>query len=329
MVLPPPRPSTAGRTPLKQLQRQRFLQSSKSYSTLPTLAQWQIDTKPGRMGGRANDPVLRTIDNLVTELHTARGGAYPYFAGQLFFATMLWLNHYKKNPMAIAECRKPILSLNMFAGNALARVLEVPLSGLASKLQQIYGVNMSEHGVNTDAKENPTYYSAAKREQYRVFFISGRAYHYRVYNNKFKIINTTVAKGELEGFNDQRPGLGFVLSMSNELYAGLLGKVGISYHSQFMGGRPVMCGGTMVFDQGKVTYIRNDSGHYQPCDPSLVKVLHYLKMNGIAIDNITIGMEQRFKAGNLGPVEVNGTTFIQNNGNWNAIRARAGHQSRL
>jgi len=188
---------------------------------------------------------------------------------------------------------------------------------------------MSEHGVNTDAKENPDYLNAAKREQYRVFIISGRACHYRKTLKRFKILNTTVAKGELEGFNDQRPGLGFVLSMSNELYAGLLGKMSLSYHSQFLGGRPVMCAGTMVFDHGRVTYIKNDSGHYKPADPSMVKMLHYLQMNGMPIRDITIGREQVEKGLAKGSVEVSASVFMQHHGNWNAILARADHQAKL
>ena len=229
----------------------------------------------------------------------------------------------------IDQCRRPVLSLNLFAGNDLARVLGCPLTSLASKLQNIYGVNMSEHGVATDAKEKTNYYSVAKREQYRVFILSGRACHYRRADKKFKILNTVVAKGELEGFNDERPGLGFVLSMSNELYAGLLGKLSLGYHSQFMGGRPVMCGGTMVFSQGRVTYIRNDSGHYKPVDQSMIKVLHYLQMNGMPIKEITIGKEQVAKGLAKGRIEVSASEFMRKNGNWNAILARASHQKRL
>lgn len=325
----PPIPSKANRRPLQDLKRERFLRRNKSYAALPSPQQWEADTTPGRIGGRASDPMLRNIDGLVKGLQTARGGAYLYFAGQLFFSTMFWLNHYKHDPRTIEACRQPILSLNLFAGNDLARVLGCPLTGLASKLQQIYGVNMSEHGVSTDAKENPNYLSAAKREQYRVFVISGRACHYRKTLNRFKILNTTVAKGELEGFNDQRPGLGFVLSMSNELYAGLLGKMSLGYHSQFMGGRPVMCAGTMVFDHGRVTYVKNDSGHYKPVDQSMVKVLHYLQMNGMPIRDITIGREQVEKGLAQGSVEVKASVFMQNHGNWNSILARAKHQPRL
>ena len=325
----PPRPSTANRMPAKDVRRELFLKKNKSYAALPSLQQWQVDTKPGRIGGRANDPVLRNIDTLIKELQTARGGAYPYFAGQLFFSTMFWMNHQKKDPRMIDQCRGPILSLNLFAANDLARVLRCPLNDLASKLQQLYGVNMSEHGVATDAKEQPNYLNGARREQYRVFIISGRACHYRRTNKQFKIINTTVAKGELEGFNDERPGLGFVLSMSNELYAGLLGKLSLGYHSQFMAGRPVMCAGTMVFDQGRVTYIRNDSGHYKPVDHSMIKVLHYLQMNGMPIRDITIGREQVASGLAEGRVEVSASEFMLNNGNWNAILARASHQRKL
>ena len=72
----PPRPSTANRIPAKDVRRELFLKKNKSYASLPSLQQWQTDTKPGRIGGRASDPMLRNIDDLIKELQTARGGAH-------------------------------------------------------------------------------------------------------------------------------------------------------------------------------------------------------------------------------------------------------------
>lgn len=118
-----------------------------------------------------------------------------------------------------------------------------------------------------------------------------------------------------------REGLGFVLSMSNELYVGVLEKFGLQYHSCFMAGRPVQCAGTMQLDHGVVTYVRNDSGHYKPVDQSMVKLLQYLRMNGMDLGRITVGQDRR------GGAEVRGDLFMRDNGNWNAILARAPHQA--
>jgi hypothetical protein len=236
---------------------------------------------------------------------------------------MSWLNNYTTD----AECRKPILSLNLFAGNDLARLLECPLNGLASKLQELYGVRLTPDGVIKDLDLERDYLDAARREAYRVFFFSGRAFHYRRTSRKFVALHTnTDTMGNLMGV---REGHGFVLSMSNKLYVGVLETLGLQYHSFFMGGRPVQCAGTMQFNQGAVTYVRNDSGHYQPVDQSMVKVLQLLRMNGMDLRRLTVGQEKKFQTDRSTDMRVRGDVFMRNNGNWNSILARADHQQPL
>ncbi len=314
MVNPPPIPSKANR-PSQSSSRRPPL--TRSYSGLPSVGQWHTDTRPGRVGMNANDPVLRTIDDLMGALRSAADGAELYLRGLLFFATMTWLNQYKRDPRMSAECRKPILSLNLFAANDLARVLNCSLRELASKLQDIYGVEMSEHGVNTDLKHDckEEYLSNALRERYRLFILQGLACHYKKAERKFR----PLVKGVFSGM---REGYGFVLSMSNVMYVGELESKVLSYHSYFMGGRSVQCAGTISFDNGKVVYLKNDSGHYKPCDPSLVKVLLYLRMNGVEMVRIKVARE-------FVDVHTRGDIFLMNHGNWDAIRARADHQTSL
>ncbi len=325
-MVKPPIPSKTNRPPASNF---RTPPSTKSYSELPALTQWQNETKIGRVGVRGNDPVLRTIDELMVGLRAEEDGAYLYLLGQLFFTTMSWLNHYKTDVRMEKECRKPILSLNLYAANELANVLECPLGGLAAKLQHIYGVNMSDHGVDTDKNEQDKYFTVAKREMFKVFIILGRACHYRKISKKFMVLSTSEGgKGSLGDYSGEREGFGFVLSMSNELYAGPLEKFGLQYHSYFMGGRPVQCGGTISFSNGVVTQIRNDSGHYKPVDQSMVKLLHYLRMNGMDLRKITVEQEQKFRANEDG-MKVRGDIFMANNGNWNSISARAKHQSAI
>lgn len=61
----------------------------------------------------------------------------------------------------------------------------------------------------------------------------------------------------------------------------------------------------------------------------MVKMLHYLQMNGMPIRDITIGREQVEKGMAKGSVEVSAPVFMQHHGNWNAILARADHQAKL
>lgn len=324
MVEKPDIPSKANRPPASTFRTPSTPPppSTRSYSELPSITQWRTETQPGRPAGQANDPVLRTMDDLIENLRAAEDGAYLYLLGQLFFTTMSWLNHFKKDPRMVPECRPPILSLNLFAGNELAKKLQCPLEKLASKLQQLYGVNMSPHGVDLDTETvRKKYLSAARREAYRVFMISGRAYHYRTREKAFRAIRSGV------------DGLGFALSMSNELFVGHVGGLVVKFHSFFMGGAPVQCAGHMWFEDGRVTKVCNSSGHYKPVDRSMVKVLNYLRMNGLALSQITVEPVQFKKVGKVvlgkSADDIRGDVFMRSNGNWKAILARAKHQSRF
>ena len=318
-------PSRRGRPSVARL---KGPPSTRSYATLPSLTEWQMDTRPGRSSRgadmRANDPVLRTIDELVKELGTAEDGAYLYLLGQLFFSTMYWMNHRDRDPRMIPECRKPILSLNLFAANEFARLLDWPHHEIAARMKQLYGINMSEHGVDTDTpSEKKKYHDAGKRELYRVFFLQGRGYHYRLKpvekglppRGYFKALDSCFS------FNSGRPGFLFVLSMSNELYVGLTG-----FHSHFLAGRDVQCAGTMQFEKGIVTHVKNDSGHYAPVDLSLVKVLHLLRMNGMDLSRITVDTVVIQDGKGVEGPSAPGHVFMQQQGNWSAILKRAPHQ---
>jgi hypothetical protein len=271
---------------------------------------------------RANDNVLRTIDGLVRDLRSAQDGGFLYLMGQLFFTSMYWLKNYKTDPTAVPECRPPILSLNLFAANELARKLQVPLTGLAGKLQQMYGVEMTPHGVGLDTSAvQAKYLTAAKRETYRVFWFQGRASHYRTVENLFRTITS-----------DQN-GLGFALSMSNQLYVGHVGGITVKYHSFFTGGRPVQCAGHMWFNNGVITKVSNSSGHYKPVDVALIKTLNYLRMNGVNLRGVSVEPVQFKKVGKdvrgRADEEVSAELFMKNNGNWNAVLERAKHQRPL
>jgi hypothetical protein len=291
---------------------------TRSFSQLPSATEWQKLTPANRPAGRSLDPLLRMIDDLMENLRKAQDGTYLYLLGQLFFTTMSWLNHFKMDPhRALPAHRSPILSLNLFAGNELAAKLGVPLGSLASKLQQIYGVNMEQHGLNTDTDTiRQRYMDAASREQYRVFIRHGRAFFYNTHSHKLVARSTG------------QDGFGFALSMSNELYAAPMSN---KYHSYFMAGRPVQCAGHIWFDPGYVTRVKNSSGHYKPLDLAMVKLLNYFRMNGLDLSRIEV-IPVRFKLfgtqmlADESTKPTTGDIFMKHNGNWDSIKARAKHQ---
>lgn len=339
MVTKPPIPSKHNRPAAPKPKGPPPPPSTTSYKELPSLSQWQEDTKSGRFKD-ANDPILETIDVFVHYLSAAKDGAYLYILGSLFFATMSWLNTFKKDPRMVKECRGPVLSLNLFAANELTEKLR-PYRGaqLATKLQNLYGIGMSEHGIKTDAKlnKNKIYHDAVEREKFRVFFDASKgACHYDSNTDSFKPIQS--------GGNGSR----FVLSMSNKLYvAADNGTVdqNVKFHSAFMAGHPVQCAGHMWFKNGKVEKIQNSSGHYQPTDASIVKVLNYLRMNQVNLKEIDVEPITGFIRWNQLPRSwatkayvarptnydptVTADVFMQNHGNWQSILARAKHQPKI
>jgi hypothetical protein len=86
-----------------------------------------------------------------------------------------------------------------------------------------------------------------------------------------------------------------------------------AFHSSYMGGNAVQCGGTMRVIKGVVTGVKNDSGHYKPVDESLAKVLELLKTVGMDVSKVEV------RTAGAGTT-VKGDVFLQQNGNWDAIR---------
>jgi len=293
-----------------------------SYPEIPTLTQWEKDSPSDTPGvSRSQDPALAVIDGLVDGLqHVTSHGSRCYRLAELFFATMWWLNHRKDmpgfKPGMDSQRRAAMLRLNLCAANKLALMLWCPVSELARELQDIYGVGMVGHGIKTDKEEGGRYMSADERERWRVIFKKGMAYHFGF---------TASTKSELELWNtgagydsSSRAGVGFVMSMSGDLFAGQFGFGSLpKYHSSFMSGMPVLCAGTICIESGRITRICNDSGHYAPVDMSLSKVLQRLRLCGVNLTQITVA---RVREGGLSSgADTRGDLFLACNGDWNTI----------
>jgi hypothetical protein len=311
-----------------------FLKTHASFKELPTLQQWKAaSTIPGSVNDpdRAADLSLQRIDWLVGALEgNVQGGEKPYLLSELFFSTMWWMNHRKDDPTGMrAIRRRSVLSLNLCAANKLASTLGCPINSLAHELQQIYGKQMDQYGYDTDEDNErlgggtKKYLDAIQREKYRVLIIRGRAYQIR--NGQRVPFHTISPMGKQYSDSEGRVGVIFVMSMSGELYA----QPGFT-HSYFMAGRPVLCAGTICANQGQITRLCNDSGHYQPVDSAMVKVLERLRGVGVDIRGITVGLEQFSRSiakAHPNPMEsehptraeVNAVRFLEGYGNWQTI----------
>lgn len=350
-----------------------------AYSEIPTLAQWEtyspLDTAPSPP--RKQDAALAVVDELVSALERAEShGEICYRLAELFFATMWWMNHHRQQPWfrpgSDATRRTAVLSLNLCAANKLATTLMCPIGELASTLQKIYGVEMVQHGINCDGPGGSKggYLKDADRERSRVIFRNGLAYRF---SDLSSAPNPAKPAGDAqiqlwdtdEGLDHSgRAGYLFVMSVSGDLFVRRMSG-STTFHSSFTQGRPVACAGTICIEHGKITRICNDSGHYQPMDTAMVKVLQRLRLAGVNLAAITVVDQRRLgqtknemgqtyfrplqdwynevndmdiKAKDLklreseyqdapGFVrEIRGDLFLVSNGNWETIRASgAGH----
>ncbi len=65
----------------------------------------------------------------------------------------------------------------------------------------------------------------------------------------------------------------------NELYVkrGDQAGAGKFHHSSFLSGKPVKCAGEVLFLNGAVRYVSNESGHYQPSTQQLIDIVEVLR----------------------------------------------------
>jgi len=347
-----------------------------AYKEIPALAQWVTDSpldttpRPTREQERKRDPALKVVDERVNVLESAKThGERCFRLAELFFATMWWMNHHKECagyvPGSDATRRTAMLSLNLCAANKLATTLNCSnVNELAGTLHRIYGVEMTQHGKDTDRGGQGGYLNVAERETRRVIFRAGKAYRFPSKAESAKPIGEaklvpwhTGVPSEESTDTSGRFGCLFVMSMSGDLFAGYEGSraLTVTYHSSFLAGGPVLCAGTMCFDQGRIVYICNDSGHYGPTDTAMVKVLQRLRLAGVDLKNITVvdraemvewkgkirfssdifdeHPEMKPKGSSPSPFQhtpkysrtMRGDLFLYANGNWETIGRSSGH----
>jgi len=85
---------------------------------------------------------------------------------------------------------------------------------------------------------------------------------------------------------------GFAMGLNRNIYAtkhwNHPAAKGSFYHSSYLAGREVLCTGCITVVDGTLTYINNDSGHYQPRPQQLAWALQALQALGVDITNVAV-----------------------------------------
>jgi hypothetical protein len=87
---------------------------------------------------------------------------------------------------------------------------------------------------------------------------------------------------------DGRPKAIFVMDEYGDLYISKHQKKGEFHHSSILGGKPVSMAGEIDIVDGKLKYISNRSGHYQPMTKHLNQGTDYLKAKGLNFDSAKV-----------------------------------------
>ena len=80
----------------------------------------------------------------------------------------------------------------------------------------------------------------------------------------------------------------FVLDQFGQLYFSHRSERGVFHHSSFLAGGAVACAGEMIVENGRVRYVNNQSGHYQPPPAALEQLLDYFTQGGMQTDQIEV-----------------------------------------
>ena len=85
---------------------------------------------------------------------------------------------------------------------------------------------------------------------------------------------------------------GFAMGLNRSIYAHkhslYTGAKGSFYHSAYMAGQDVLCTGCITVKEGKLTYINNASGHYEPKPQQLSLALQSLQSQGVDISRVAV-----------------------------------------
>jgi hypothetical protein len=134
----------------------------------------------------------------------------------------------------------------------------------------LYGASTMQPQYIGEHNKYTKYLSIVEKEQAKIKLINGL-----FYDNNNQLVNTINPK---ESGRYATSSL-YVIDRDFNFYVfGNKFSDGFSiHHSSILSGRPVICAGYLTIIQGKLKSLSNESGHYQPTDSALFKVIYYLK----------------------------------------------------
>lgn len=275
------------------------------YTEIPTLTAWQSDSA-AYLPVRTNDRVLQAIDGLVSAYGDSdnvesRPEILFYLRGSLIFWSKK-VNVVPKNTAPDNVSPHNVLPQTaVFSSNAEGKTaVDELLAIVTTKLTELHTLTSSEalddalfgiYGKGNDAqsyddrmierakKEGKTYVYLVEdglRRKYKLRFRNGVAWRWYSVKSAYALFDTT---DNLESQSSDKM-THFIMDRRGRIYAGFDKDVAWFKHSSLIGGQGTLAAGRLGAQDGKITVIENDSGHYEPGHQQMRNLLERLHLYG-------------------------------------------------
>ncbi len=281
------------------------------YHAIPTVATWQSDSSVF-WSIRSNDRLMVTIDNLVAAYHDPTLVAVQ--RETLFFlrsAILYWLKRINAVPRNTAPTglnatnlpttvkvsgsggrTEAVRALHVIVNSELFTLFGVGSElALKTSLQATYGANnqgqaADQHWLMGAGHAAVSVYltTAGAQRMYKLRFRDGIAWRWNVATNAYAVFDSTDnSESEL---NDRK--VHFVMNKKGAIYAGFDKNAVWFKHSSLVGGEDSLAAGRMRVDNGVVTHVENDSGHYFPIHTHMVNLLNRLRVYAADLSHTSV-----------------------------------------
>jgi hypothetical protein len=255
---------------------------------------------------RANDPVLKRIDELVDQYTKASSwdtAAWGLPLCDLFLTINFWVHSHHQGKKYTLDERHPAVAALFEATVKDLKILFAVNSepAVANKMREHFGAAMGTHGVHADHVMHMVPFSKDDLLQGRLQFRGGIAYQLDWWSGN-KSIKPVVADSKHGYFKILRGGVsgsenysGFIMTLNREIFmlrheldASNGGSVKNRFHSSYTDGAMTAMAGTILIEHGRIKAIRMDSGHYMPGFHNLGGFLMALRMYGVPLDKVAL-----------------------------------------
>lgn len=282
------------------------------YAAIPTLDEWKSDSFAW-FALRSSDHVLLTVDSLVADYHDVNLALVQ--AETLYYlrsALQFWLNKINVVPQNTPPTAKNVTNLPATAkatgSTDRAATIQALLVAVNAELRGIFGVGSDpalalalvaayqatnlgvvpdQHWLNNGGLVHSTVYltNAGMQRMYKLRYRAGLAWRWNFNTNTYTVFDST---DNSESENDDQL-VHFVMNQRGAIYAGFDRNVIWFKHSSLVGGADALAAGRLKVQQGVVTYVENDSGHYHPTFKHMVNLLQRLRLYGSNLANTRVG----------------------------------------